>query len=211
VVALVPATYLTAHRVFRDSSATPAGRTTDLPIPPVSLSATPTGSTPSAVPTASATPAPAPAAQLPSVRVDAPRRITSGALLDAGFDSAVTRLDASSDAEVARWGERGSPGSPGTDTVYVMGRVRTDRDSAFAPLPRLVAGSTVSIRTDAGTMTYTVTRSALARHDSLGEDPLFTTHRPGRLVLVGIRYDASGNRLPEDLVVTAELSSAQSS
>jgi hypothetical protein len=211
VVALVPATYLTAHRVFRDSSTTPAGGATDLPIPPVSSSASPSTGKPSVAPDASATPASTPATPLPSVRVDAPRRIVSGALLDAGFDSAVTRIDASSDAEVARWESRGSPGSPGTDTVYVMGRVRTDRDSAFAALPRLVAGSTVSIRTDAGTMTYTVTHSTLANHDSLSGDPLFTTRRPGRLVLVGIRYDASGNRLPENLVVTAELSGARPS
>jgi hypothetical protein len=199
VAALVPATYLTAHRVFHDSSDPPVARTTDLPIPPVSASATP-----------SATPAPAAATaeQPPSVRTDAPRRITAGDLLDAGFDSAVTTLDASSDAEVARWAPRGSPGSPGSDTVYVLGRVRTDRDSAFAALPRLVAGEKVSMRTDAGTMTYTVTDTGLAREDRLAGEPLFTTHEPGRLVLVGIRYDAAGERLPDALVVTARLTGA---
>jgi hypothetical protein len=204
VVALVPASYLTAHRVFHDAAVTPVERTAELPIPPVSPSAIASSSAPAA-PEASVTPA----KSLPSVPTRAPRRIASGAVLDAGFDSAVTSLDASSDAEVARWESRGSPGSPGDDTVYVMGRVRTDRDSAFAALPRLVAGGKVSIRSDAGTMTYTVTQSALARADGLGNDPLFTTHRPGRLVLVGIRYDASGNRLPQALVVTAELSGAQ--
>jgi hypothetical protein len=204
VVALVPASYLTAHRVFHDAAVTPVERTADLPIPPVSPSAI-ASSSPPAAPETSVTPA----KSLPSVPTRAPRRIASGAVLDAGFDSAVTSLDASSDAEVARWESRGSPGSPGDDTVYVMGRVRTDRDSACAALPRLVAGGKVSIRSDAGTMTYTVTQSALARADGLGNDPLFTTHRPGRLVLVGIRYDASGNRLPQALVVTAELSGAQ--
>jgi hypothetical protein len=206
VVALVPASYVTAHRVFHDTAATPVERPVDLPIPPVSPSAIPSSSPPAA-PEASATPA----KSLPSVSAEAPRRIVSDALLDTGFDSAVTSLDASSDAEVARWELRGSPGSPGDDTVYVVGRVRTDRDSAFAALPRLVAGGKVSIRTDAGTMTYTVTQSGLAREDGLRNDPLFTTHRPGRLVLVGIRYDAAGNRLPHALVVTAELSDAQSS
>ena len=209
VVALVPASYLTAHRMFHDAAATPVERTSDLPIPPVSPSvspsATPTGESSPAAPDTSAP------TSVPSVRPAAPRRITSGTLLDTGFDSAVTTLDASSDAEVARWEPRGSPGSPGTDTVYVLGRVRTDRDSAFAALPRLVVGGTVSIQTDAGTMTYRVTRSALTREDTLGNDPLFTARRPGRLVLVGIRYDASGNRLPQALVVTAELSDARRS
>ncbi|HEX7715771.1 MAG TPA: class F sortase [Marmoricola sp.] len=209
VLALVPATALMAKRVF-DGSSSPGGSSTDLPIPPVS----PSGTTPTTTPTtAPASPAPpaTPAKHLAKISPDAPRRITSGALIDSGFDSSVTDLDASSDSEVARWDPRGSPGSPGTDTVYVLGRVRADGDSAFSELPKLTSGATVSIRTDSGTMTYTVSETKLKALSGLAEAALFTTHQPGRLVLVGIRYDASGNRLDKALVVTAELTGAKKS
>jgi hypothetical protein len=210
VLALIPATALTAKRVF-DTSSSPGGSSTDLPIPPVTPSATAPSATPSATPGSKPSTAPSkgPTVHLPKIAADSPRRITSAAAIDSGFDSSVTDLDASSDSEVARWDPRGSPGSPGTDTVYVIGRVRADGDSAFAKLPRLEAGSTVSIRTDNGTLTYTVRTTTLKQSSGLEHDPLFRTHKPGRLVLLGIRYDASGDRLAKALVVTAELTGAK--
>jgi len=207
VVALVPATWFTAQRVF-DGSDSPSHATTDLPIPAVSPSATP-----SSTPTPTATPPTPPATTAPpeltKVSPDAPRRIVSGTLIDSGFDSAVTTIDASSTSEVGRWESRGSPGSPGTDTVYVIGRTLADGSSAFAGLPRLKVGGKVSIRTDNGTMTYTVSASTLMPEAGLPKDPLFTEHVRGRLVLVGIRYDAAGDRLAKALVVTAQLSGAK--
>jgi hypothetical protein len=207
VVALVPAAVLTAHRVF-SSTGSPDSHANDLPIPAVSPSATTTGTTtPTATPTAAPTKTPTAAPRLPRVAPAAPRRITSGKLLDAGFDSAATDLDASSNTEVARWESRGSPGSPGRDTVYVFGRVRAG--GAFARLAKLGAGSRVVIRTDNGTMTYTVSAATLEPESGLRKDPLFRQHRAGRLVLVGIRYDDSGSRLGKALVVTAQLSGAR--
>jgi hypothetical protein len=146
---------------------------------------------------------------LPRVRPDTPRRLSSGTLIDTGFDSSVTALEPASSSEVARLGTRGSPGSPGTDTVYVVGAVRPDGSSALARLASLRVGRTVSIRTDSGTLTYTVRATTLAPETALAADPLFTERRAGRLVLVGIRYDASGARLPDALVVTAELTGAE--
>jgi hypothetical protein len=209
VVALIPATYLTAHRVLSGSSAAPRDHSTDLPIPPVTPSSTPTPSTtPAATP--SSTPS-TPAKSLPRIAPDAPRRLVAGSLVDTGFDASVTDLDATSASEVARWDPRGSPGSPGTDTVFVIGRVYAVKDSAFARLPRLRRGAAVSIRTDRGTMTYTVGAATLKPESGLRRDPLFTEHLPGRLVLVGIRYDASGDRLSKALVVTAQLTGAKKS
>lgn len=206
VVALVPASYFTAHRVFQDSSASPGDTSTDLPIPPVSPSATNTATQePTATPSKTSTPVP----KLPKVAPDAPRRITAGAFIDSGFDEAATEIDASTASEVTRLESRGSPGSPGTDTVYVIGRVHPDGESAFAGLPRLKAGAKVSIRTDKGTLTYTVSATKLEAESRLTGDPLFRVHRAGGLVLVGIRYDASGDRLDKALVVTAQLTGAK--
>ncbi len=208
VIALVPATALTAQRVFNGSSS-PSGASTDLPIPPVSPSGTTSTAAPSSPPTTPAASQPTPAERLTKISPDTPRRITSGTLIDSGFDSSSTDLDASSDSEVARWGQRGSPGSPGTDTVYVFGRVRPAGDSAFADLSKVTVGATVSIRTDSGTMTYTVSEKKLKAESGLAQSSLFTTHQPGRLVLVGIRYDDTGSRLDKVLVVTAQLTGAK--
>jgi hypothetical protein len=209
VLALVPAVWFTAQRVV-DNAAAPTGSATDLPIPPVSPSTT--ASAPTPTPTQGSTaPAPSPSAapvRLTKIDPDAPRRLVSGSLLDSGFDSAATTLDASSTSEVARWESRGSPGSPGTDTVFVAGRV-DGSGSAFDNLPRLRPGAEVSIRTDSGTLTYTVTSATLKTEAGLAGDPVVTAHAPGRLVLVGIRYDGSGNRQSRALVVTARLTGAE--
>lgn len=205
VLALMPAAWLGAQRVF-DGPADSPGRSdsTDLPIPPVSPSATPAGPTPSATPPPAAT-TKAPA--LTRVTPDAPRRLVAGNLIDTGFDNAVTGVEASSDSEVARWEPRGSPGSPGTDTVYVIGRVGQDR--SFAGLPRLAVGAKVTIRTDEGVLTYTVRSTSLRERTGLEDDTAFTAREPGRLVLVGNRYDAAGDRLDRDLVVIAQLTAAK--
>lgn len=204
VLALVPATWFAAQRLLDSPGPSPAARSSDLPIPPVSSAATPS-STPSASSTPSVSPS---AADLPPVAPDAPRRLVSGSAIDTGFDSAVSRLEPASRNEVARLGSRGSPGSPGVDTVVVVGEAVSDGDSAFAALPRLEPGSSVAVRTDRGTMTYTVSGTALVAESDLAADPAVTARVPGRLVLVGVRYSSSGDRLREALVVTAQLTAA---
>jgi hypothetical protein len=200
IAALIPATVLTAQR-FLDSADPPTSKNTDLPIPPVSPKVSVQPSTaPSPTETAAHPP------KLPRVAPAAPRRITARGLVDAGFDEAVTGIEPSSASEVARWESRGSPGSPGTDTVYVVGEVGAG--TAFSDLPRLGAGAAVRITTDNGVLTYTVTASAQKNTGGLLSSPLFRTHKAGRLVLVGIRYGASGNPRGKAVVVTAQLSAA---
>lgn len=219
VAALLPAVWFGAHRLVGSSAdeAPSAGPSTDLPLPAASPGAGTTSATPSPFPTptpsatvppSSPSPSPTPASRLPRVAPDTPRRLQSGILIDTGFDSAATTIEPSSTSEVTRLGSRGSPGSPGTDTVYVIGAVRPAGEGAFGRLAELKVGSTVTIRTDSGTLTYTVRASAQEPAAGLTTDTLFTQHRAGRLVLVGIRYAASGKRLRNALVVTAELTGA---
>jgi hypothetical protein len=207
-LAVVPAVWLGAQRVFSEPVSSPTrSRTTDLPIPPVSPSNDAHATSPTSPPSTT----PSPAANLTRISPDAPRRIVSTGLIDAGFDNAVTALEPATSTEVARWAPRGSPGSPGTDTVYVVGKVFTDGDSAFASLPRLKTGAEISLRTDSGTLTYTVRATTLQSRAGLAGDGLFTSRAPGRLVLVGVRYDDSGSALDKALVVTAELTGAERS
>jgi hypothetical protein len=212
VIALIPATWFTAQRVFDGSESPGRDTTTQQPIPPVSPRTTPTPTaTPATTPPASAPSTTAPV-RLPRVAAEAPRRLVVRGLIDVGFDNAVTTIETGSTAEVARLEARGSPGSPGTDTVYVIGKVFPGgTGSAFAKLPKLVVGTKVTIRTDAGVLTYTVRSTGLTADAHLRKAPVFTQHRAGRLVLVGIRYNASGDELPKDLVVTAQLTGAKRS
>ena len=89
--------------------------------------------------------------------------------------------------------------------------MRAGGDSAFARLPELDAAARGSRSAPtSGTVTYTVRQVATLKPTAgLLDRDLFTAHVPGRLVLVGIRYGASGNRLGEVLVLTAELTAAR--
>lgn len=216
VVALVPAAWFTAHRAFGDDPgpATPSTTSTasDQPIPAVSPSSPAQTPTPSGTPTPTNPPA-KPTANLPRVAEDVPRRLTSGSLLDTGFDASIEPVDgvftARSSSEVSRWGSRGEPGSPGTDTVFVIGDVNADGSGAFADLPHLRAGAKVEIRTDSGTLTYTV--RSVGSHPAAGisTDPAVVAKVPNTLVLLGIRYDAHGQRTGSYVVVKADLTAAR--
>lgn len=195
VVALIPAVWFTAERMVGDDDpTTPSASGTETPIP--SVPAKPTTATPT--PASPATPR-----ALPRVAPDVPRRLTSGSVLDVGFDDSVEPdgdvIDARTSSEVSRWGSRGEPGSPGADTVYVIGRVADG--AAFEDLGRLRVGSTVTVRTDNGRLGYTVRSVASLPRSGAGDQAVFTARVPGRLVLVGVR-DAGY------LVLLAELTSA---
>jgi hypothetical protein len=207
VLALVPATWFDVHRLVAHPTSAPHDSASDLPIPPVSPRAT----TPATQAPTSSAPSPNPPVRLPKVASDAPRRLQAGPLLDTGFDNAVTTLAPASTSEVARLQSRGSPGSPGTDTVVVVGKVMADGTGALGHLPQLTAGATVTIRTDSGALTYTVAAAVQRPVAGLESDPVIARQVPGRLVLVGIRYAASGDRLADALVVTARLTGAQPS
>jgi hypothetical protein len=128
------------------------------------------------------------------VAAGAPRRLTSGSILDTGFDDSVEpdgdTFTARTATEVARWGSRGQPASPGTDTVYVVGRT----SGAFARLADLRAGSTITIRTDNGTLRYRVASVATVPVSGFARNPVVTApagaHRHRRVGVPGRRRPA---------------------
>lgn len=211
---MVPLVWFAADRVLDDTDA-PADQSGLATAP-----AAPTApSTPTATPTATATvaPTPTPTAKptpaLPRLAPAAPRRLASGAFLDVGFDESIEARNgsfrAASTGEVARWGSRGLPGSPGTDTVYVIGSTRADGDSAFARLPRLKPGARVTIRTDRGRLTYTVSSAADRPTGGLAKNDAFAAKVPGRLILVGLRVDRGGDATGTAYVVVARLTAVR--
>ena len=170
--------------------------------------------TPASPPTVHSTPPPVPrhtAKPLPRVRTSASRQLVVRGVLDVGFDHVVAPrggvFRAASTAEVARWGGRGVPASPSTDTVYVIGKMSAG--GAFARLGRLHRGNRISLRTDTGVLTYTVQAAREVPARGLTENASFKLAHVGRLQLVGIRYDARGDRTGTIRLVTAQLTATR--
>jgi len=212
VIAMVPLLWFAADRAFDGSEETPdrgaLGPATSTP----TVTAEPTPK-PTVVPTVKPAAKPPRKPSLLRIAPAVPRRLASGTFLDVGFDDSIQPRNgsfrAASTGEVARWGTRGMPGSPGTDTVYVIGSTRADGDSAFARLPRLKPGARITIRTDRGRFTYTVASAANRPTGGLANNDDFAAKVPGRLVLVGLRVDASGDATGQAYVVVAKLTAAR--
>lgn len=188
-------------------STAPSSSPTVTPSPSPSPTPTPTPSvTPIPTPSATPSPTPRPAPDLLPLSPDQPRRLVIDGLLDVGFDAAVGTsggtLRPASDAEVSRWADRGSPGSPGEDAVVVIGSM--DAGAAFAGLGAVKPGTAIRLRTDQGTLTYTVAQRLDVKASALLQHPELTRRGPGRLVLVG-------DRATTDLVVVAVLTGASRS
>lgn len=144
--------------------------------------------------------------ELTQVSDSSPRRITVDGLMDRGFDIAVDDsggqlLPASGD-EVSRWADRGSPGSPGSDTVFLVGS--TDAEDAFNGLPEMAKGTEIVVTTDLADLTYTVVATQSVT-DPLSKKRI-VADVPGRLVLLGTDgYGASADEPVQ--VVVANLTS----
>lgn len=211
-IALLPAIWLGGSRLLDSSDDTSRNQT---PIPDVTSTRTPTASaSPSATPAAPASTPPTPP-KLTRVAASGPKRLTVQGLLGVGFDDSIEPksggFTAGSTAEAARWGSRGLPASPGTDTVFLIGKVYRQGASAFDDLPSVTVGKTITVRTqNGGVLTYTVQSTASRPASGLLKTAEFTAKTPGRLVLVGILFDAKDDkRTGKYLVVVAQLSGAK--
>lgn len=190
---------------------------TDSPTAAGTTSASPTPAPTTAVPTPTQTTSPTtspaePKASLPTISEESPRRLRSGELIDAGFSTSVVpgsdRLSAASASRVSRVEDRGRPGSPGTDTVVIVGEDRFDRPAALNRIADLRPGGTLELETYNAELTYTIEKSVKMDASAVPSDKTLTAKVPGRLVLVATTYDANGNRGNQDTVVVAKLTGA---
>lgn len=208
---MVPLVWFAVDRATDDSDQTDDRGALGVPTASASVTTTPSPTAtpkPTRKPSPTTTPSGKPA--LPRLAPAVPRRLASGSFLDVGFDDSIEARNgsfrAASTGEVARWGSRGLPASPGTDTVYVVGTTRPDGEGAFGRLPRLKPGAQVTIRTDRGRLTYTVVSAADRPTGGLAKNDAFAAKVPGRLILVGLRADRTGDPTGTAYVVVAQLS-----
>lgn len=210
VVAVVAAGVTLVHR---PAPASVGQNSANLSRPVASESSSPeTSPTPDPTPRSSdvaVPPLPSAPPQRLLIAADATTGLTHA--VDSGFDSTNDQttgpLTASSANEVARLSSRGAVASPGTDTVVVVGATRTG--AVLAEIGDLKAGATIRLRSAAGMLTYEVDDTSTVAAADLLDDPAVSAHEPGRLVLVGLGYDAPGARGDTDHVVVAHLVDAR--
>ncbi|WP_310963336.1 class F sortase [Nocardioides terrisoli] len=160
-------------------------------------------------PSASGTPTTAPS----PVPAEPPHRLVIGNLVDAGFAAALQtttgRLIPDTADQVQRLATRGLPGSPGSDTVVVVGAASSTSIAVFNHLDRLRVGQEVRLETYGGTLTYTVRSETSHAPDTVLGLADVRAHHPGRLVLVVAHY-RHGDRERDDRVIVAQLIKAVS-
>lgn len=194
------------------SSSAPTSPTTPASPTSPTKSSSPTKSPSTQESSPSATSSSSAPVDLPEATPAAPVRLVADGLFDLGFDLATAGtdgvLEAQSPEAPTRLEDRALPGNPTQDSVVVLGDDRYDLvEGAFNRLPDLSAGDEVTITTDSGSvLTYTVQRSLRVAASEVTSAPAVRQRVPGRLVLVGLRYDEDGTRGERDLVVVAQLS-----
>ncbi|MEO5652014.1 MAG: hypothetical protein ABIN79_03630 [Marmoricola sp.] len=196
-------------------SAANASSSQDPVSPAPAISPSPSASTsasasPSSAPKASKSPSPSPGTDLPRLAPTSARRLVIGSLIDSGFDAVVApiggRLSPRTRDAVARWGDRGLPGNPSDDTVVLVGSTR-DSTASLWGLEQVRRGATITLTTGNGLVSYVVDSRQTLSSTAAASSPLLQKVVPGRLVLLGARYDSAGVRAAQDLILVATLSS----
>lgn len=186
---------------------TPSITWTPIPTPTAKASAT---HGPTSSPSTPSTPH---SRSLPRVPAAPPHHLSIGSAVAADFGSSITptsgRLIPSSVDVLQRLGTRGTPGSPGNDTVVLVGAATTAGTGVLDDLGRVHTGDTITVQTPTGTLRYTVSTIGTHAAGAVLGLPAVRQHHRGRLVIDCAHY-SGGNRVGPDLVVVAQLSGAES-
>ncbi|HEU4568343.1 MAG TPA: hypothetical protein VFR99_09940 [Marmoricola sp.] len=173
--------------------------------PPASSPASPSSSS-----TASpSSPGSAEATGLPTVAPAPPQRMQVGDVPGVGFGESVpaARATAGPSGDLfARLESRGLPGSPGQDTVVVLGGAGAGGPFDAATLR---PGTEVVVETDRGRLTYRIDTTRTVDARALLGDASLQGQVPGRLVLVAVPRDAGGAPTGRDRVAIAHLTGAR--
>jgi hypothetical protein len=142
-----------------------------------------------------------------------PHAISIGrAIANAPFGNALSptsgRLIPDAVDELQRLGDRGIPGSPGTDTVVLVGASSTSGRGALDGIDAVKRGESIVLETQDAKLTYRVTSTEDVAASSVLSLPVVTAKRTDRLVIDCAHYDNS-QRTGADRVLVAKLVKAQ--
>lgn len=182
--------------------------------PPTSTPVTTSAPVPTTSPTTSMEPVPvSPIDDLPRIPGAPPQRLVIGDAVDVRFANAITSeeglLEAPTPDRLARLEDRGEPGSPGEDTVILVGQDRFDQQAALNDIADVAKDDELVLETRNARLTYTVDSIFKVGSESTRHSTLFRDVRPGRLLLIATTYDADGERTGADTVVVARLTDAE--
>ncbi len=192
--------FLLAH--FRQA-APPAAETT--PVSPIVTSSEPSASSSptSSVPTPSQTAEPIDrVAKSEAVQLVIPGVLTAqfgGAILPNSQNALVPPTS----TEVFRWADRGLPGCPADDTVFLLGHTVRAGGGVFDHLQSVQPGQEIVLKTKAGTIRYEVESTQLYDKETIADRDHVYAAVPGRLVLVGCFLNPDGSVQTKNFVVMA--------
>lgn len=121
---------------------------------------------------------------------------TSGRLIPDGLDA------------LQRLADRGIPGSPGTDTVVVVGAASSSGDGVLDGIDDVRDGATIVLESQNALLTYRVTETRDVDAMKVLSLDAVTGKHPDRLVIDAAHYSGS-ERVGPDRVVVAELVKAE--
>jgi len=106
--------------------------------------------------------------------------------------------------ELQRLGDRGIPGSPGTDTVVLVGASSTSGRGALDGIDSVERGDSIVLETQDARLTYRITSVRDVAASAVLSLPAVTARRTDRLVIDCAHYDSS-QRTGDDRVLVATL------
>lgn len=152
-------------------------------------------------------------ATLAKVPASPPHAISLGsAITDQPFGNALAptsgRLIPDAVDALQRLADRGIPGSPGTDTVVLVGASSTSGRGALDGIDAIERGDAIVLETQNARLTYRVTSAQDVAPSSVLSLPAVTAKQTDRLVIDCAHYDNS-QRTGDDRVLVAKLVKAQ--
>ena len=169
-------------------------------------------------PSASSSPASTPESPMPTVepidRVAESEviQLTLPGVLTARFGGAIVpnaqnALVPPTSTEVFRWADRGLPGCPAKDTVFLLGHTVRAGGGVFDRLQSVQLGQEIVLKTKTGVIRYEVESTKLYDKETIDDRDHVYAAVPGRLVLVGCFLNPDGSTQTKNFVVMARTTS----
>lgn len=151
---------------------------------------------------------PSPIEHIDQLQMSEPVELKVAGVLAAPFGGSIVPNDSNqlvppTSSEVFRWADRGLPGCPSDDTVYVLGHTVRAGGGVFDRLQTIERGQKIVLRTETGFIRYEVTRTKLYDKEGITSKDHVYARVPDRLILIGCYLNPDGSTQDKNFVVIA--------